>query len=230
MRHFIISRVAAKWYSEDGSLRCESELGISWEEWSKDSINLYNTYTRASLKKQTSKNFELISIIDVDIEDIGEVIENEKIIRVSNINESKKKVIDYINSLEILDDFVILSRIDRDDCYRNDFIEKCQRLSLKIIRSENVEFYIDVSSILNFDVEKKLVKRKKYDVATSPFVSTIEKVVNLKCLILSGHTKVRNHLAGYKFKELEVLQIIHDKNILNKSIGVDEMVDIENFY
>ena len=74
------------------------------------------------------------------------------------------------------------------------------------------------------------LKRKKYDVATSPFVSTIEKVVNLKCLILSGHTKVRNHLAGYKFKELEVLQIIHDKNILNKSIGVDEMVDIENFY
>jgi len=128
IKHFIISRVAAKWFNEKKILRCESELNMKWEDWSKQSIDLYNTYTRKSLKNQTNQNFELLSIIDKDIEYLGELLPNEKIIRVSNINESVKKIKEYLIEKVENKDILLLSRIDRDDCYKNDFVENIQEI------------------------------------------------------------------------------------------------------
>lgn len=114
LTHLVISRVACKWYLE-GKLRCEQELGKTWEEWYKESIILYDTYCRKSLEQQTEKNFKLISFFDSDINDYGKMLDNEIILKVDDIDDINDVLSRYIRE-NYPSGPILLSRIDRDDC------------------------------------------------------------------------------------------------------------------
>jgi len=74
------------------------------------------------------------------------------------------------------------------------------------------------------------VKNKCYRKSTSPFVSTLENPEDIKCIILYGHNRVKDKIDGEKYENLKVLQIIHENNITNKSIGEDVQINLKEFF
>jgi hypothetical protein len=227
-KHFIISRVACKWYNEKGMLRCEAELNKSWNNWSKESINLYDTFCRKSINNQTNKNFTLISIFDNDITDYGNVLDNEIILKLNNINDIKNVVRKYINESNINNKYILISRIDRDDCYKNNFVD----ILHKKINENKIEkeCYFDISKINNYNLTTKSKLVKDYSNRTSPFVSTLEyNEQNINLYSLAGHNSVIKKIKGIDIDELQVLQIIHDDNLLNKSIGNNIDFNLSDF-
>jgi hypothetical protein len=227
-KHLIISRVACKWYNEKGQLRCESELNKSWKDWSKESIELYDKFCRKSLKNQTNKNFTILSIFDQNITDYGNILPNEVILKLNNIDDIKNVVREYIVNSKINNKYILISRIDRDDCYKNNFVDILHK---KINENEiKDECYFDISKINNYNLITKSKLIKDYINKTSPFVSTLEynkKNINLYSLI--GHNSVIKIIKGIDVNELNVLQIIHGNNLLNKSIGKETDFNLSDF-
>jgi hypothetical protein len=226
-KHLVISRVACKWYI-NGKLRCETELNKSWEDWSTESIDLYNNYCRKSLANQTNKNFKLISIFDEDINDYGDLLPNEDIVKLKNINDIKIVIRKYLKDNNINNKYLLISRIDRDDCYKNNFIKILHNNITN--NNYNEDFYFDINKINIYNLLTKNKNIKEYKQATSPFVTTLEyNKDNINLYSLAGHTSVIKKIKGIDIDELEVLQIIHGNNLLNKSTGNKTDFNLSDF-
>lgn len=228
IKHILVSRVAVKWGKR------HNEVGLSWDEWIKDSFYLYDKYCRPSLKQQTNQDFILLSLIDVGITEYGDVLNNEKIIKTSGV-DIRKTMIDGVNSYinEIKDeyDYVLLTRIDRDDCLKKDFIEN---LKTHIFSDDIKEKYIDLYYSYTFNVKSGEVHDSpKYHKMVSPFVSTLEKINNgkIRCIsFMVDHNAVKNHLNGKKLKNLYAMQVIHENNLKNKIMGDVVNIQLNEFF
>lgn len=124
----------------------------------------------------------------------------------------------YIKTLSV--DEVIISRIDRDDCVNNNFVDIVQ----KIMASESDNVYIDTPNIYTYDTSKdEMFKTTKYNKMVSPFVSVKEKVKNGKIICYPyayDHSTLNRYIKGYKNDKLIGVQVIHGNNQLNKICGV----------
>lgn len=224
VKHIIVTRLALKWRF--------SETNLKWDDFLKESIRLMDIYTRPSLKNQNNQNFTLLSLVDETVNEYGNVLPNEIILKIptqKNFEYPKKvmieKVNDYINSLKDCDS-VILTRLDRDDALKFDFIDKVQKYLLN-----NTESYIDLNNSITYDVKnKKFHDSKKYkNTFVSPFVSTHEKIKNgkIKCIsLLVDHDQVHKYLKGKKVNDLYAMQVIHGRNLKNKIYG--EKIEIKS--
>lgn len=226
VKHIIVTRLAIKWRF--------NETNLSWEEWTKNSLNLMNEICRPSLKNQTDQDFTLLSLVDEELNDYGDVLENEKILKIKSENNQypKKEIIQrinkYVSKLKGYDS-IILTRLDRDDALRFDFIEKVKNY---LLRSPNR--YIDLNNSYTFDYEKKIVhKSKKYfNTFVSPFVSVHEKIENnkIKCIsLLVDHNEVPRHIPGKKVNDLYAMQVIHGLNLVNRIYGSVVIINKEEY-
>jgi len=216
VKHIIVTRLAIKWRF--------SETNLTWDQWVKSSISLMDRFCRSSLKNQTDQDFTLLSIVDQDINEYGNVLDNEVILKVNSVNNEypKSNMIDvineYIGNLEGYDS-VILTRLDRDDALRSDFIK-----NVKKYLQEKPDSYIDLNNSLTYDNEKSVAhnSKKYFNTFVSPFVSTHEKIINnkIKCIsLLVDHNLVNKHLPGKKVNDLYAMQVIHGLNLINRLYG-----------
>lgn len=222
VKHIIVTRLALKWRF--------SETKLKWNDFLKESIRLMNTYTRPSLKNQKNQDFTLLSLVDESVTDFGNVLNNEVILKVPTEKNHAypkkamiKKVNEYVSSLKGYDS-IILTRLDRDDALRSDFIDKVQGYLLK-----NPESYIDLHNSITYNTKtKKSHDSKKYNnTFVSPFVSTHEKIEkgNIRCIsLLVDHDQVPKYLKGKKVNDLYAMQVIHGRNLKNRIYG--DTIDI----
>lgn len=223
IKHIVVSRVAINWRV--------SETNLGWEEWVKNSFELYDKYCRSSLKKQTNQDFTLLSLVDSKLNNFGNQLNNETIIPVNYNGDIRKTIIDginsYIKTITNKYDYVILTRLDRDDALNLNFIENVQKL---LINANISERYIDIKKLYSYDaINNKIYESKKYDKTVSPFVSVIEKISDdkIKCLPYRvDHNMIPHYLKGKKNNELIAMQIIHDNNLKNKLTGNKEIFNI----
>lgn len=219
-KHLIISRVALKWYDDAGEkLRCENELNMSWEDWLVNSISLYTTYTRKSLAAQTNQNFILLSVIDDSVNDIGELLPNEMIIKIDGIKSFKKTVISFIEE-NLKSDIYLMSRIDRDDCFERNYVKNLQLLVNQYLTTctEPAEYWFDTKYIHSYGIDNNILAIREYaPTVTSPFTSVLTKSASPD--LYSGHGRICERMNGLKSDKLTALQIIHTNNLLNKING-----------
>jgi len=218
-KHIIISRVAMKWYDENGELICKSKLGLEWEKWLKNSISLYDTYCRPSLKNQSNKNFILLTIVDESVTEVGPVLPNEHVIRISQVSELGSAIEKFITE-NVEERIYLLSRLDRDDCYSRDFVDTLQKKANEYLgkAEELSNFYFDVDHYSMYDPVSNIFTTAKYGDRTSPFTSILTDSPGIG--IYSGHGRIKEKMIGTKVSNLEVLQIIHGENISNRVRGV----------
>ena len=226
--HFIISRVALKWPSDNGGYRHE-ETGLDWNEWVADSIGLYDKYCRQSLKYQACTDFILLSMFNEGIENTGTVLSNEKILYCKDINEvnavAMSECSKYVNHYEKF----LFTRIDRDDCLHNLFVYTLHEM---VDRYEGImPYYFDVGRIHISEPATGRCSIKDYYHTTSPFTSILQASTDLDLKIYKGHGRIKDRYPGIKNDNLEVLQIIHGKNLLNKIKGQPVAnIDMRSFY
>lgn len=224
-KHLVISRLAIKWSYH--------RLNLSWDEWLNDSINLYDNYTRPSLLNQTNQNFILVTLVDESVEYVGNKLVNEVIVKVSEGNEQigfKDELNEFIKNTFNDCDYLIMSRMDRDDMYHKDYINIIQDY---VSNNPNKEYYIDNSIIYSFDsINNTMYLSNKYSKIISPFVTIVQKnndgFVN-KNVYSVQHSEWNKHLSGEKLDNLLPVQVIHNNNLLNKITGNKIKYNLSDF-
>lgn len=211
MKHYVITRLALKL---DAKWR-KRTTGLDWDEWVKDSIQLMDKYCRPSLKNQSDQDFTLLSLVDPSVTDVGTPLDNEVIIRFNFKNQNS--IINAINGAIDDPDWVIITRLDRDDCLRYDFIEK-----VKQYLSDEKEAYVDIKKMISYDaINNAAYDSPKYNRCVSPFVSVREKVNGrIRCIPFAvNHSQVNRKLPGRKVTDLIPVQVVHGTNVTNKVAG-----------
>jgi len=213
-KHLIITKLALKGRYD--------KTGLSWEEWLNNSIFLMDKYCRPSLKNQVNQNFTLISRIDDSVNFVGNILNNEIIVKNKDFGEILNNIIKEYDS-------VIITRLDRDDSLKFDFVENIQK---NIIIDEH-DKYIDIKNLISYDtLNDKCYKSDKYNNMISPFVSTYE-VIKEKMdyfVLRIEHNKIGNYLKGEKCDNLCAMQVIHEYNLLNKITGkLDDNINLGDY-
>lgn len=227
VKHIVVTRLAIKWRFK--------ETKLSWEDWVNNSLELMDSICRPSLKNQSNKNFTLLSIVDESVKEYGNVLDNEIVLKVPTLKDNefpKEFVVDVINNYikEFNEyDSIILSRLDRDDAIRFDFIDNVQKHL-----SNKVDTYIDINNSLSYNyLTKDIYKSKKYfNTFVSPFVSVHEKINNkkIKCIsLIFDHSTLSKHLKGKKVNNLYAMQVIHEYNLLNKVQGDKININLKDY-
>jgi len=192
-----------------------------------------NNYCRPSLKNQSNQDFTVLSFVDESVTQFGDVLNNEVILKSKDYgNELKDVLIGGINqylSTLVGYDGVIITRLDRDDCIRYDFIE-----NVKKYLSDGVEQYVDINNSYTYDLKNNIIhdSKKYFNTFVSPFVSTYEKFESgkIKCIpFLVEHTKIPTMLPGKKVNNLFGMQVIHDHNLKNKIFGEPIKINEKEF-
>jgi len=216
-KHIIVTRLALKWRF--------SETRMDWREWLKDSINLMNSFCRPSLRNQINQDFTLLSIVDDSVDDVGELLDNEVVLKVPSLknNEYPKQLMidvvnEYVGNLKGYDS-IILTRLDRDDALKKDFIQKVQNYL-----ADKQGEYIDLNNSITYDYYRNEAhnSKKYFNTFVSPFVSVHEPILNGKITCLSlkiDHDAISRHIKGKKVNDLWAMQVIHKNNLRNRIYG-----------
>lgn len=189
---------------------------------------LYNYLTRPSLANQSNQKFTLLSLVDesVYLKDRtfdDATLPNEVVIPVPSKNGMyiKEQMINrikwYVDKINYADD-VIITRLDSDDVVHEDFIKNIQ---LSLDGEKYNSTYVDIADSYNFNL-KTLEARKsnKYDTIVSPFVSVRESIRDFKCIpYYYEHTEIPKYCLGIKRGSIKAMQVIHDDNLINQTMG-----------
>lgn len=218
-KHIVVVRLGLKWRY--------SELNQTWEEWLSNSVILMDTYCRPSLKHQNVQDFDIITLVDSTVNEYGNVLKNEIILKFDSDSDLNTKWEGDENGLMVktinkhisknYKDFthILLTRLDRDDAIRYDYLMNVRK-NINGLKEQ----YIDTKSVYHYK-NGVFFKCPKYleNGMVSPFVSSLEKINDgkIRCVpFFKSHTYTKKHLIGKKHKNLYALQIIHENNFSNK--------------
>jgi hypothetical protein len=230
IKHIVIVRLALKWRYK--------ELNKKWDEWLENSIYLMDKYCRPSLLNQKNKNFDILTLVDSCVNYYGNKLDNEYILKFDSENDLNtiwegykncqmiKTINDHVYKNYKNYNYVLLTRLDRDDIIRYDFLENVRK-NIKIFDEQ----YIDTNMVYHLKNDI-IYKCDKYieGKMISPFVSTLEKIENgkIKCYpFFKSHTETKKFLNGLKFKNLNAIQVLHDNNFSNTLKNFEELNNIK---
>lgn len=225
--HLVVSRVAVFW--KHPTLK---KLGITWEDYVKERIMLYNTITKPSVAAQTDQNFFLISLVDEHINEVYPYLDdywldNERIAYVErnpeglphkNIVETVKQAVYELGLMGYTD--VIVSRLDSDDLIHTDYVKNVKEL----LTLPNT--FVDIADSYTYNLETgRVYQSGKYQKVVSPFVSVREKVEGFSAVSFAvDHNRVPEICHGFKSNEIKAIQVIHNNNMINKQ-GAQDITD-----
>ena len=201
--HLIVSRINIKWLPQSKD-----------EIWLNNRIHILDNTLRSSINAQTNKNFKFVTLWGY--EPIGKV-DNEYQILLNSTGANKilNEVLPRL--LELIDeDYVLTTRIDSDNCLKDDFVEKIYN---NIMETE-LPFYYDIK---NMDIINTISRKKTTWTATSTsgFISIMEKKNEYKCIpYMHSHGHIGDLINGVKLDDLGVLLTIHSDNVyMTKNLG-----------
>lgn len=195
-----------------------TRLNLQWNkpltpDFANNSICRMESINRASLKNQSCQDFTLLTLTDETMTDYGDPLENEVIIKISNIGKYNhdgiiQAVMGYVENLDC--DSVITTRLDSDDALHVDFVKNL------IENNIPVNNYADIfSGFPCYDVKsgKAFTSKKHAEWFTTQFVSFHESKKDFKCVVMrQTHTKIGQLYQGKHYNNLKALQFIHDEN------------------
>ncbi|WP_339916365.1 glycosyltransferase [Yeosuana marina] len=223
-KHIIITRfnLSERWKVD------KSKNLVLDDEWLNDRYKLFVDFCFPSIKNQTCQNFEWWVYFDIKLGKKHKAI-NEKwnkeypnfIPKYENsYNDFEANMPKDIHQMIIAKNirWVITTRLDNDDVFANDSIEKIQKIE-NFQEMSLLEFPLGYT--LNLGDKSILRKKTEY---LNPFISLVEKVYP-DALIKSVYFNQHNKWEEVEKKVIsdipQWIQIIHDKNISNQSNGLE---------
>lgn len=201
------------------------------DAWVRRRANLFEKYCLPSVMNQTCQNFTwLLAFSQKTPPDITRRYRNLKNIKI--IYEFPR---DWLRK-NYSGEYLLTSRLDNDDIYEPDFVEKVQN---------NVKESAKVGSvgnrIIDIDgVQWDMKSNKWYDsgraAPNSPFMSLFENTKKdyysidpkfglikekIKTVLYCSHTKMTRHFVSAKIPKPLYIQCIHHENLANKINGGD---------
>jgi hypothetical protein len=209
--HLIVSRINIRWteHSKD-------------EKWLNNRKTILNNTLRASIQAQTNKNFKFVTLWGYEPEGM---IENEYTIKTEEVGLENifNDIVPELYKL-IDEDYVLVTRIDSDNCLSDDFVDILQK---NII--EEAPYYYDIKKMNIFNLltnEKRIWNVSK----TSGFISVMEKKEDFICIPYKyNHSKLGEVYSGVVIDDLKVLLNVHEDNVKVKMIGIPANYDIDKF-
>lgn len=221
IKHIVVTRLGLKWKYKD--------IGMNWDEWLRKSIYLMDNYCRPSLYNQIDQDFTLLTLVDESVNKVGTKLKNEVVIK-TQPGDIRDQIINAINSyVQAIDEnWIIMTRVDRDDCLRKDYIANIKRYY-----NSGGSGFADLYHSLTYDVAYNAVHDSpKYHQPISPFVSILEKRIagKIPCIPFKvNHGQVANYVRGVKLKRLCAMQVIHDHNVINKVYGEPVTINMSDY-
>lgn len=180
-------------------------------DWLDYRLNLFLKYCAPSVLGQDRGDFYWIINFDKNTKDnfikkIADLDNRIKIIKFKN------QEYELLKSIEKKYNKFIFTRIDSDDCFRKDFIDKIFNFSE--MNKEKKEFLIDINFyVLKYNTNYFYKKEMPENIA-SHFVSLYTENINSNIYIQHGtianlykYNRICDHLA---------IEVVHDNNIKNK--------------
>jgi hypothetical protein len=231
-QHFLITRFNLRKKSWN-TTRNNSQ--VLTDEWMTNRLQLFENYCFASVKNQTNTNFTWFVFFD------DETAEKYRVIIERLAQEFSLFIPIYIDGMDaflpaikgeiskqLIQPYLITSRLDNDDCLSEDYIENVQQQFTK--QDFMAIDYID-GFTLQVEPEVKLGKRTHLH---NPFISLIEKSDTFETV-----WSRERHGEWSKVKYLKTIRnqflwmsIIHGENKANDFVGFGKVKwsDIEKFH
>jgi len=231
-QHFLITRFNLRKKSWN-TTRNNSQ--VLTDEWMINRLKLFENYCFSSVKNQTNTHFKWFVFFDEETAEKYRVIINRLAkefslfipIYIDGMDAFLPAIKDEI-SKQLTQPYLITSRLDNDDCLREDYIQNVQQ------QFEKQDFmaidYID-GFTLQVEPEVKLGKRTHLH---NPFISLIE-----KSDVIETVWGRERHGEWSKVKQLKTIRnqflwmsIIHSENKANDFVGFGKVmwIDIEKFH
>jgi hypothetical protein len=177
-----------------------------------------------SLEIQTCLNFKFLIFIDKNTP--NNLKKRLKDFIPNYLNKVEWEIIEtpfnsYLKNIKIHTEYLITSRIDNDDEYLPTFVKTIQD------SFNYCEEVIDVIGIQYDTIRNKFYTSGRL-FPNSPFISLIEKSVDIKSIYYCPHTNMCKHFKCRfsNSNEINYIQNIYNDNIMNKIIGKE----IENIW
>ena len=231
LRHYLITRfnVKQKNWNKDKN---NSLLTVN-EDWLKERFILFETYCLPSVQSQTCKNFKWLIYFDIDtpqhykdkIECHRKLFPNLSPKFISGmeylIESIKKDIIDSLdNKINDINNVVITSRLDNDDCLHEDFIKIIQ----KLIKSQSImKGVIDIPNGFCLQVKPKPVLSRtiQFSNAFITYVEPCNSNAALLTVMSKPHPQWAYSVKTYFIEKKRLwMQIIHQKNVVNEVQGI----------
>lgn len=218
-----------------------------WLEWTRRRIELFKSYCLPSLLNQSNKNFKWLLYWDVNTPDefksFADSVVEYGFIEVryeDGFDNFKKNYPKYIKEQSTDVDWVMISRIDNDDCFEKDAISTIQCN----FKPQN-EFLISLASGYTLNEESKILSHYFYPM--SPFITIIEdchkdNLLGVYCKPHSSWQELRlfmsKEILGLNKKSKFILekpywmQVVHDENVsnsFNRGVPVLKSLRLDNF-
>lgn len=217
MKHFLLTRFNLKntaWKNTNN----EVHIGLT-KNWLNHRFKFFQTYCLPSVLNQTNKEFIWLLIFDIDtpkeyILKINALIKNEpnfKVIFADGFDDLLPSIKSEIEKhIEVVDKYIITTRMDNDDTIHKDFIKTIQNLFKPI---DNL--ILDLRKGFQLILQDKVEVREFYD-CYNPFISLVESVTKYDTVLSKEHKNWnKNTVKIYKNKHLWI-QLIHNQNQANR--------------
>ena len=207
MNHFVVIRF---------------NTGNTDPDWLEHRMKFFRAFTAPSLRSQTNQNFTPVLLVDPSTPD-SIVDEIKEVGLVYKINSGQKFAPRDTGFKSFLtentdDEWVITSRLDSDDGYAKDFIERTQSVALK--KNEFIMF----NNGMVWKNDKFFLKTQ----VAPPFISYIEKV-STKGKPIGTVFTVKTHERALQSPNQQYtdrpkwLMVSHDKNMITEKNGLDTL-------
>lgn len=225
------------------------------EEWTKKRVEMMDNGIRLQLENQTDKNFihfefwrklddvELLGNWQRDYHNVLVFVEPHECLPTNDVEREevafmdgylgghlpmRKAIKDYLEK----DEFVIITNVDSDDSIPVNFVEEI-KYSCFIHSHVEKPFFVDVQGNFRYHLESGKVGYHSTK-SCSMFGSVVESSNDFKLLYyLHGHSRLHNHMKGFKITNLFGCMLIHDDNIFTQSLSdrtKTEGFDITNYF
>jgi len=235
IKHFIITR-----FNISQSFQCKARqpekrlLEKNLEsEYLRKRFEIFRKYTLNSIKQQTNQNFDWIVLFHAQtpvefLEQIKEIKQQyDRFIPMFLQGNEMFEVNRYIEENSNDCDFYITSRIDNDDAYAIDYIERIQQYALN---TNNIEpAILSFSRGLQYDIQSNMLVPYYY--LENHFTSMIsDKDSRYKNIYELNHAKVlqQQDIPVINLEQhLMWLEIIHETNYINHLKSQEQIQEIE---
>lgn len=194
------------------------------EDYLKERFSIFEKYTLPSMKQQTNQNFTWLILFHKNTPDslkkrIEELKEEMDFIDLYFGDEEKFAFSKYCNIQEENIEYAITTRIDNDDMFSVDYIDKIQEYANNNLH----ECILSFSKGRKYDLNSK--KKYEYERKDNHFLSMIG--TKEECILQYNHAKIFN--SG---KEVIMLasdkpmwtEIVHESNVINRIKDEDKEI------
>lgn len=216
MYHIIVTRfnlVFENWLTD------RNNTPVLTEEWLDQRFELFQNYCFPSVQNQTTKNFTWLVFFDIRtpkyyknvIENLQKLFPNFRPLFINGNKSVEIELLKFIAEQDILDKYILTTRIDNDDVIHYDFVSTVQALA-----TQKHNLIIDIRKGYQLALQNNVEEFRLCDQEFNPFLSIVQKADFYESIYKRQHTDWHKEVNFLIFNKKPLwIQIVHGRNKIN---------------